>query len=133
MNFIKTAIFTGLFVGLSGAAHAGLTICNETAYKQGVSIGYKSGDAWVSEGWWNLPTGGCSTVVRGDLKNRYYYYRAEVNGGDFDGEDYMFCTTTTEYTIVGDTNCRGRGYDRESFREIDTGPTSTDYTLTLVP
>ena len=45
----------------------------------------------------------------------------------------MFCTSSREYTIVGDTNCGGRGYDRENFREIDTGPTSTSFKLTLVP
>ena len=120
-------------VGVGGAAQAGLTICNKTGYTQGVSIGYKSGSNWVSEGWWNIDSGGCATVVNGALKNRYYYYRAEIDGGPFTGEGYMFCTTPAEYTIIGDGNCRGRGYDRENFSQIDTGSTSTNYTLNLVP
>jgi len=114
------------------AAQAELKICNTTGYTQGVSIGYKADIAWVSEGWWNIKPGDCATVVSGDLKKRYYYYRAEVDGGDFDGENYLFCTSPKEYTIVGDDNCQSRGYDRESFREIDTGETYKDYTLTLV-
>ncbi|WP_172296922.1 DUF1036 domain-containing protein [Pseudoruegeria sp. HB172150] len=122
----------GCIVGSAGAAHAGLEICNETDFVQSVSIGYKGDADWVSEGWWNVEPGDCTTVVGGNLQKRYYYYRAEVDGGDFAGENYMFCTTPEEYEILGDSNCESRGYDSESFREIDTGETATDFTYTLV-
>ena len=129
-------IFRQLFLAIAfsaagGAAQAGLQICNETEFVQSVSIGYKGDVDWKSEGWWNVDPGECATVVGGDLSKRYYYYRAEVNGGDFPGEGYFFCTTPEEYEIVGDTDCEGRGYDNESFREIDTGETATDFTYTL--
>ena len=129
----STVLLAVGLASLAGAAQAGLTVCNKTAYVQGVSIGYKSGNNWVSEGWWNIDPGRCATVVGGALKNRYYYYRAEVDGGPFDGGGYYFCTTPSAYTIVGDANCRGRGYDRENFREVDTGSQARDFTLTLVP
>ena len=120
-------------IWMGGSAQAGFTVCNDTAWTQSVSIGYKAGDEWVSEGWWNIEQSACATIIGGDLKNRYYYYRAEVDGGDFDGEGYYFCTTPSEYTIYGDEGCNQRGFDRESFREVDTGSTATDYTLTLIP
>ena len=116
---------------MASGAQAGLEICNQTSAVQGISIGYKDGETWVSEGWWNIDPGACAIVVGGNLKNRYYYYRAEVNGGPFKGEGYMFCTTPEDYTIVGDNNCSGRGYDREAFSEVDTGTKATDFTLTL--
>ncbi len=124
-------VLTALLVAASGAAQAGLIFCNNTKYIQSVSIGYKDGDIWVSEGWWNVDPGGCSTAIADALNQRYYYYRAEVDGGDFDGENYMFCTHPKVYTIYGDSYCSQRGYDRESFRVIDTGNAS-DFTLTLV-
>ena len=131
MTFCKTLLAGTTVFAMAGVAQADLRICNETDAKQGVSIGYKSGDNRGSEGWWNLPKGGCATVVQGDLKQRYYYYRAEINGGEFEGEGYMFCTSTSEYTIIGDTDCGARGYDREDFREVDTGATATDFTISL--
>jgi uncharacterized membrane protein len=131
---LKRLIIAAVFAVFSvGAAQADLKVCNKTRYTQGISIGYKEGSRWVSEGWWNINRGKCATVVGGDLKQRYYYYRAEVDGGPFNGSGYYFCTSSREYTIHGDTNCRGRGYDREDFREIDTGATSKSFTLTLVP
>lgn len=111
----------------------GLKFCNETRHVQAVSVGYEGDNDWVSEGWWNIDPGECKMTLRGPLKKRYYYYRAEVNAGEFDGQNYYFCTSPQEYTIVGDKDCRKRGYDREAFVEIDTGKTSKRYTLTLVP
>jgi len=111
----------------------GLRFCNETAHVQAVSIGYQGEDEqWTSEGWWNLDQNKCATVMAGDLKKRYYYYRAEVDGGPFEGGGYKFCTSPNEYTIVGDTNCEERDYEREDFAEIDTGPTAKSFVFTLV-
>ena len=116
----------------SAAKDEGLRFCNETKDSQSVSIGYEGDEAWTSEGWWVMEPGKCSMVIRGELKDTYYY-RAEVNGGDFDGEAYYFCTTPTEYTILGDKDCKGRGYDRESFRLIDTSKADGVFTLTMQP
>ncbi len=132
----KTLIFGGLSAGLAGfatMAQAELQICNETEYTQSVSIGYKGAEDWTSEGWWNIAPGDCATPVTGDLKNRFYYYRAEIDGGDFPGQGYSFCTDPGEYTIIGDTDCEARGYETEDFREIDTGETATEFIFTLVP
>ena len=84
-------------------------------------------------GWWNINSGACATVIGGDLKTRYIYYRAEIDGGPFNGQGYYFCTTPSQYTIWGDGNCNERGYAREAFSQIDTGENYTKYTLNLVP
>ena len=133
MEYVRAFVAAGVVgLALPGAAWAGLRICNETGDTQSVAIGYKGAEDWTSEGWWNIAPGDCATPVLGDLQKRYFYYRAEVDGGDFDGENYMFCTSPDEFTIVGDTECEDRGYDREAFREIDTGEEATEYVFTLV-
>ncbi|MDF0600568.1 DUF1036 domain-containing protein [Psychromarinibacter sp. C21-152] len=131
MTVFRQIILAFAFTTAAGTAQAALQFCNETDDIQSVAIGYQGASAWTSEGWWNIDPGACATVVGGDLTKRYYYYRSEVNGGDFPGEGYMFCTTPEEFEIVGDTDCASRGYDSESFREIDTGETATDFTFTL--
>lgn len=102
-------------------ARADLVICNDTTAVQAVSVGYEEGGRPVSEGWWNVQPGACSLFIRDALTLDDHYFRAEVNGGEFDGEDYHFCTTPEAYTIVRPTDCGSRGYDSERFREIATG------------
>ncbi|WP_425052249.1 DUF1036 domain-containing protein [Psychromarinibacter sp. S121] len=131
MTYLKQFIVAGSFILAAGQAQAALKFCNETEHVQSVAIGYSGDRDWTSEGWWNIDPGDCATVVGGNLTKRYYYYRAEVNAGEFAGGTFNFCTTPDEFEIVGDTNCESRGYDTESFREIDTGETATDFTFTL--
>ncbi len=115
----------------TGAA-AGLEICNQTDQRHSVAIGYKDGDDWVSEGWWNIDAGACREVVKGDLKNRYYYYRAEAKGRNFDDGGYFFCTIDDEFTIRGADDCAARGQNRVPFALIDTGTTATSYSISMI-
>lgn len=121
-----------LWLCLAPAARAGLDICNETDVLQTVAIGFKGDKDWTSEGWWNIDPGDCATVLGGDLTRRYYYYYAESEADTFEGQDYQFCASNDVFTIVGDTDCEQRGYETLSMREIDTGETARDFTLTLV-
>ncbi|MBV0910939.1 DUF1036 domain-containing protein [Anianabacter salinae] len=111
-------------------AHAALTVCNQTDATASVAIGYSEQDTWVSEGWWVMAAGDCKIVVGGDLPKRYYYWRATSDRYDWEDEDYYFCTTPTEFTIEGDTDCEARGHERHKFNEIDLGDL-TDFTLNL--
>jgi uncharacterized membrane protein len=110
---------------------AGLEFCNETSVKQTVAIGYKDGEDWVSEGWWNIASGDCATPINDDLKSRYYYYRALVSGRDFQDENIAFCTARKAFTIVGDSDCVSRGYEESMFSKIDTGKTAKHFTFTI--
>jgi uncharacterized membrane protein len=106
----------------SDPAAADFRLCNNTASRVGVAIGYKDGDGWTTEGWWNLPARTCETVVKGNLVARYYYvYAIDYDrGGEWMGQAFM-CTRDKEFTIRGIGDCLARGYDRTGFFEVDTG------------
>jgi uncharacterized membrane protein len=117
--------FAGLAVSASPAA-ANFRLCNNTSSRVGVAIGYKDAQGWTTEGWWNLPSRTCETILKGNLVARYYYvYAVDYDrGGEWMGQAFM-CTRDKEFTIRGIDNCLARGYDRSGFFEVDTGEQST--------
>ena len=110
---------------------AGIEVCNDTDYTQSLSFGYEGAEGWTSEGWWVVEPAACVTPSLDGERHPFLYYRAEVDGGDFTGQSYFFCTTPDAYTIVGDSDCEARGYAREDFREVNIG-TEGMFTLSLV-
>jgi len=106
----------------AGPAAADFRLCNNTASRVGIAVGYKEADGWTTEGWWNLPARTCETVLKGNLVARYYYvYAIDYDrGGEWMGPAYM-CTRDREFTIRGIGDCLARGYDRSGFFEVDTG------------
>ncbi|WP_416361529.1 DUF1036 domain-containing protein [Leisingera sp.] len=68
-------------MGLAASpAIAGLKICSKAGQSRSLAIGYSSVGDWVPGGCWNIPAGACKTPVRGDLKTRKYYSRANASG-----------------------------------------------------
>jgi len=106
----------------AGPAAADFRLCNNTASRVGVAVGYKDADGWTTEGWWNLPARTCETVLKGNLVARYYYvYAIDYDrGGEWMGQAIM-CSRDKEFTIRGIGDCLARGYDRTGFFEVDTG------------
>ncbi|MGQ4273519.1 DUF1036 domain-containing protein [Terrihabitans sp. B22-R8] len=96
-------------------------LCNATPSRVGISIGYKDGETWVTEGWWNVAASSCETLLKGPLVARFYYvYAMDYDrGGEWGGTSYM-CTREKEFTIRGVDNCLARGFARTGFFEIDT-------------
>ena len=122
-----STLAAGLFVVLALAASAqpaaaDFRLCNNTPSRVGVAVGYKDADGWTTEGWWNLPSRTCETVLKGNLVARYYYvYAIDYDrGGEWTGRAYM-CTRDREFTIRGIGDCLAHGYDRTGFFEVDTG------------
>jgi uncharacterized membrane protein len=107
-------------------AAADFRLCNNTTSRIGLAIGYKDGEGWTTEGWWNLPARTCETVLKGNLVARYYYVYAidYDHGGEWMGQAYM-CTRDKEFTIRGIGDCLARGYDRTGFFEVDTSEQRT--------
>src|SRR5271168_4057118 len=103
-------------------AAADFRLCNNTGSRVGVAVGYKDSDGWTTEGWWNLPSRTCETVLKGNLVARFYYvYAIDYDrGGEWMGQAYM-CSRDKEFTIRGIGDCLARGYDRTGFFEVDTG------------
>jgi uncharacterized membrane protein len=116
------AIAFAVLVTTVSPAAADFRLCNNTSSRVGVAVGYKDADGWTTEGWWNLPSRSCETVLKGNLVARYYYvYAIDYDrGGEWMGQAYM-CTRDREFTIRGISDCLARGYDRTGFFEVDTG------------
>lgn len=117
-----------LVLMLFGAApaEASLRICNKTASRVGVAIGYKDSQGWVTEGWWNMLPGACETLLEGPLAARYYYLRAVDydRGGEWGGS-HLMCAHAKVFTVRDIKDCVARGYEQAGFFEIDTGELNT--------
>lgn len=106
---------------ITGSGPSGLRLCNTTASRVGVAIGYKDADGWTTEGWWNVASHTCETLLKGNLIARYYYVHAidYDRGGEWGGKAIM-CTDDKAFTIRGAGDCTKRGYRQTGFFEIDT-------------
>ena len=113
--------FAVLFLWNSPAA-ADFRLCNNTSSRVGIALGYKDAEGWTTEGWWNVSSRACETLLRGTLVARFYYiYALDYDrGGEWSGQAFM-CSRDKEFTIKGTENCLARGFDRTGFFEVDTG------------
>src|SRR4030088_185703 len=110
-------------IGLwSNPAAADFRLCNNTSSRVGIALGYKDTEGWTTEGWWNVSSRSCETLLRGTLVARFYYiYALDYDrGGEWSGQAFM-CSRDKEFTIKGTENCLARGFDRTGFFEVDTG------------
>src|SRR5258708_863286 len=106
----------------SSSAAADFRLCNNTSSRVGIALGYKDAEGWTTEGWWNVSSRACETLLRGTLVARFYYiYALDYDrGGEWSGQAFM-CSRDKEFTIKGTENCLARGFDRTGFFEVDTG------------
>jgi uncharacterized membrane protein len=116
------ALALAVLVLWSEPAAADFRLCNDTSSRVGIALGYKGAKGWTTEGWWNLSSRSCETLLKGPLVDRYYYiYAIDYDrGGEWSGKAYM-CSRDKEFTIRGTNNCLARGFDRTGFFEVDTG------------
>jgi len=119
---VKPVLMLVLLCLLSSPAAADFRLCNNTASRVGIALGYKDAEGWTTEGWWNVSSRSCETLLRGTLVARYYYiYALDYDrGGEGSGQAFM-CSRDKEFTIKGTENCLARGFDRTGFFEVDTG------------
>jgi uncharacterized membrane protein len=117
--------FIGCAVALTinaDAARADLKLCNGTSSRIGVAIGYEDKTGWSTEGWWNVPSQSCETILRGAPPSRYLYVHAidYDRGGEWSGNSFM-CTSDKSFRIPDTKDCEKRGHRRTGFMEVDTG------------
>src|SRR5215510_2149455 len=108
-------------IGLApGPAHADLKLCNTTSSRVGVAIGYRDVEGWATEGWWNVASHTCETLLKGVLIARFYYIHAidYDRGGEWGGTLYM-CTDDKSFTIRDVKECVKRGYKKTGCFEVD--------------
>lgn len=120
-----------LLVFITTAAHADLKLCNSTASRVGVSLGYRDKQGWSTEGWWNIASQTCETLLKGAVPSRFIYIHAVDydRGGEWVGTNFM-CTAEKSFAIRGVHDCKKRGYKRTGFFEVDTGE-SQEWTIRL--
>src|SRR3989304_6288179 len=129
---IGTSLALILLAGLGATpAYADLKLCNTTASRVGVAIGYKDAEGWATEGWWNIASHTCETLLKGVLIGRFYYIHAidYDRGGEWAGTLYM-CTDDKSFTVRDTKEGVERGYKRTGFFEVDTGE-ERDWTVRL--
>ena len=68
-------------------ALADLKLCNTTASRVGVAIGYKDAEGWATEGWWNIASQLARPCSRACSIGRFYYIHAVDydRGGEWAG------------------------------------------------
>jgi uncharacterized membrane protein len=115
------ALGCAIVLACATPAAADFRLCNNTGSRVGIAVGYKEGEGWTTEGWWNLSSRSCETLLKGQLVARYYYiYAVDYDhGGEWSGQAFM-CTRDKEFTIKGTGDCLARGFDRTGFFEVDT-------------
>ena len=128
------AIGAGALFALTAAslpARADLKMCNNTASRVGVAIGYKDKEGWASEGWWTIDSQKCLVLLKGALIARYYYvYAVDYEKGGSWGGKAMMCIRDKIFTIRGIDTCTERGYQKTGFFEVDTSE-EADWTISL--
>jgi uncharacterized membrane protein len=132
---------TCLVLALSMAAGtapalADMRLCNQTPSRVGVAVGYldptvADGKGWITEGWWNLASQTCETLLKGKLVGRFYYIHAVDydRGGEWTGSAFL-CTSDKKFTIRGIKDCTAAGYKKTGFFEVDTGD-AAEWTVRL--
>jgi uncharacterized membrane protein len=129
--FASAGVLALGLVLLATPAKADLKLCNTTASRIGVAIGYQDPNGWTTEGWWNVAPQTCETLYKGALSSRFYYVHAidYDRGGEWAGKSVM-CTLDKAFTIRGVQDCDRRGYKGTGFFEVDTQE-AKDWTIRL--
>src|SRR6478735_5618344 len=119
---LMSALAVLMLCAWNNPASADFRLCNNTSSRVGIALGYKDAEGWTTEGWWNVSSRSCETLLRGTLVARFYYiYALDYDrGGEWSGQAFM-CSRDKEFTIKGTENCLARGFDRTGFFEVDTG------------
>jgi uncharacterized membrane protein len=119
---LLSALVVLILCGWNNPAAADFRLCNNTSSRVGIALGYKDAEGWTTEGWWNVSSRSCETLLKGALVARFYYiYALDYDrGGEWSGQAFM-CSRDKEFTIKGTDNCLARGFDRTGFFEVDTG------------
>jgi uncharacterized membrane protein len=112
-------------------ARADLKMCNASSSRVGVAIGYQDPKGWTTEGWWNIASQSCETLLKGAVPSRFIYvYAVDYDrGGEWAGTNFM-CTQDKSFAIRDVRDCQRRGYRRTGFFEVDTGD-AKDWTIRL--
>jgi uncharacterized membrane protein len=131
-SFAFHACLTLIGFGLSAApSRADWLVCNRTRTLINLAIGSDAGAYFVTEGWWTVTPGSCSTPIHGPLKGRYLYlFATDIDAADVVKGSVSMCVDRVKFKIRGISDCWRRGLEAVNFVEIDTMD-ATDWTTFL--
>lgn len=114
---------------------ADLKFKNLTSERVFISVANFESGGWRIDGWYTVDPGKTISIMRGNLDQRYYYYRANTasNRNVWEGNHFFHAHPTNRFTILevgGRPGVLPPGARKMGFREIDTKE-FRDYTVTL--
>jgi uncharacterized membrane protein len=111
-----------LALALPGAAHADLTLCNNSGEMVRVAVGYSAADGPVSGGWWTFDPNECGRLVSDDQvvdRTTYWVYAEQLDGGGTWEGDMRMCTTRQKSPFtIHLAGCADRGFVVHNFSEV---------------
>lgn len=119
---LPSSIAISIVVVWALPAAAQLTVCNTTTSRIGVALGYQDTTGWTSEGWWNIASQSCETLLKSNVPSRFMYVHAVDydRGGDWSGSNKL-CTADKSFAIREADKCAKQGNTASGFFEVDTG------------
>ena len=128
---MRFVLVLAALMAVASPAHAGFSVCNNSALPTKVAIAHFDGTRWGSIGWWEIAPGKCAELLKGRLEARYYYlYATDGATGTWEGSKNFCVGTAGRFSIVGRSGCEAQGFDHRGFFEVDTGK-SLDWTQML--
>jgi uncharacterized membrane protein len=130
-RIVQTVSLVLAFGTIATNAQAELKLCNASASRIGISIGYQDTTGWATEGWWNIASQTCETILKGNVPSRFIYVHAidYDRGGEWTGTNVM-CTDEKSFAVRGVQDCQKRGLKKSGFFEVDTGD-AKEWTIRL--
>ena len=106
---------------LKVAAPAGYSICNESNAELWAALGLKTGNVWISRGWWHVAPGACAKAITEPLSADKIYLHAEKHGNHHLVAGPMnFCVTNITFEVQGKDGCPKRGLVDAGFAATST-------------
>jgi uncharacterized membrane protein len=135
----KTVLLVALTAGFfatQSSAEAGLKFKNLTSETIYIAVTNFESGGWRADGWYEIKPLQTFEVISGDLTHRYYYYYGYTASkrNYWKGNHNFWIHPTQRFTILeinGNTGVLPAGAQKAGFRQVDTGPTAKNFTVTL--
>ena len=103
------------------ARQVGMELCNRTGNRILAAMARSRPDGLESRGWWLIDANQCVRAVGESLITAPHYVFAEMSTPDgirtLAGAATVFCTSRSQFAILGNDNCESRRYRPEKFME----------------
>jgi uncharacterized membrane protein len=115
------------------------SFCNRTSYAVSVAVGIRNGGLWATRGWWAVPAGGCTVVIKGALTQPVYYSFARSSFAHTGpirtwGGTQTLCTGKGNFQANSDgSDTCGPGFEAQDFAKVETNGKSAWVTTLTEP